>query len=600
MSYSKAGRNFSKIGFENFQLCARLEKEIRLNYLAAAFDYDGTLASDGRVFESTITALQKIKDSGRKLLMVSGRELEDLFRVFPQYEMFDLLVLENGALLYNPATKQERKLTEDASQDLINELKRRKVEPVNYGRCIISTWAPSHQETIEAIHALGLELQIIFNKGSVMILPSGCNKGTGLMEACKELGLSPHNVVGAGDAENDHAFLALCQVAVAVSNALPALKDRADVVTTADHGAGIEEMTEMLLKDEFAHYELKRQDLVLGQDASGEDVKFAALGKSILIAGPSGGGKSNATLGILDTLSKADYQFCLIDPEGDYEAFEKAVVLGDAKRAPRAEEVLQLLRNPDSNAIVNLLGLPLADRPGFFSALLPRLQDMRAEFGRPHWIVIDEAHHLLPAEWKPAKSLLPQEIDGLLMITVHPGLVSPEILQHIDIVLAISEQPEKTIEEFAKVVEKDIPTCDKVVLEPGQAIMWQPGVEAAEPKLVNLALSTIERRRHRRKYAEGELPEDRSFYFTGPHKLKLRAQNLITFRQLADGLDDETWLYHLERKEYSTWFKNMIKDDELAEVAEQCESAEKLSPKESRGRILDAIEERYTAPAETK
>ncbi len=573
-----------------------------MNYLAAAFDYDGTLASDGQVFESTVKSLQKIKDSGRKLLMVTGRELEDLFRVFPQYEMFDLLVVENGALLYNPATKTERKLAEDVSQDLIEELKRRKVHPVNFGRCIVSTWTPSVQETIDAIQTLGLELQIIFNKGSVMILPGGCNKGTGLTEALVELGLSPHNVVGAGDAENDHAFLSLCQVSVAVANALPSLKDRADIVTVADHGAGVEEMVEMLLKDEFASVKIDRHAIVLGEDAEGQEVSCPSLGTGILIAGPSGGGKSSATLGILDTLSQGDYQFVLIDPEGDYEAFDKAVVLGDAKRAPRAEEVLQLLKNPQANAIVNLLGLQLEDRPGFFSALLPRLQEMRADFGRPHWIVIDEAHHLLPKDWKPAKSLVPQELKGMILITVHPGLVSPEILQDIDIVLAISEQPEKTIQEFAAVLGKADPDVPNTVLEPGQSVMWQPKPDAPKaPKLVNLKLSSLERRRHRRKYAEGELPEDRSFYFTGPHKLNLRAQNLITFRQLAEGLDDETWLYHLERKEYSEWFKTMIKDDELAEVAEECEADDgKLSPQESRGRILEAIEQRYTAPAESK
>ena len=48
---------------------------------------------------------------------------------------------------------------------------------------------------------------MIFNKGAVMILPSGVNKATGLAAALEELGLSPHNVVGVGDAENDHAFL---------------------------------------------------------------------------------------------------------------------------------------------------------------------------------------------------------------------------------------------------------------------------------------------------------------------------------------------------------------------------------------------------------
>jgi HAD superfamily hydrolase (TIGR01484 family) len=92
---------------------------------------------------------------------------------------------------------------------------------------------------LEVIKALGLELQVIFNKGAVMVLPSGTNKATGLKAALKEVGLKPEEVVGVGDAENDHAFLELCGCAVAVGNALPAVKDRAHLVTEATHGAGV-------------------------------------------------------------------------------------------------------------------------------------------------------------------------------------------------------------------------------------------------------------------------------------------------------------------------------------------------------------------------
>lgn len=570
-----------------------------LKYLAAAFDYDGTLASDGRVFPSTVEALKRLKDSGRKVLMVTGRELDDLLRVFPEVEMFDLVVAENGALIYDPVTKKEQKLTEDCSQALLEALKKRDVKPINHGRCIISTWEPFHQATIDAIKELGLELQIIFNKGSVMVLPSGVNKGTGLIAACEHLGLSPHNVIGGGDAENDHAFMSLCQVAVAVSNALPAVKERADLVTKKDHGAGIEEMIDMLLKDEFAGCTMNRHDQLLGKNIHGEEVKFPALGTNILIAGPSGSGKSNATLGILDTLSESNYQFCLIDPEGDYEAFGNAVVLGDTKRAPSADEVMQLLKNPKSNAIVNLLGLKLEDRPAFFSSLFARLQEMRAEFGRPHYIVIDEVHHIFPKDWQPAESVVPQALKGLVMITVHPTTVSPVILKDLDYLLCIGSEPDETVRNLAKVAGYELPTVDKVELEKGQSLVWKPKAGNA-PEVVNLELSKIERRRHRRKYAEGYLGEERSFYFTGPHKLKLRAQNLITFSQLANGVDDDTWLYHLKRHEYSKWFKEIIKDEALAEVARNVEDSENISTEEGKQRVLDAIEERYTLPVESK
>ena len=78
---------------------------------------------------------------------------------------------------------------------------------------------------LEAIHELGLEWQIIFNKGAVMVLPPGVNKASGLAAALEALQLSPVNVVGIGDAENDHAFLSLCGCSVAVANALDAVKD---------------------------------------------------------------------------------------------------------------------------------------------------------------------------------------------------------------------------------------------------------------------------------------------------------------------------------------------------------------------------------------
>ena len=92
------------------------------------------------------------------------------------------------------------------------------------------------------------------------------------------------------------------------------------------------------------------------------------------------------------------------------------VGLGDRERAPTADEVLQVLAEPEEQVAVNLLGLPLADRPAFFEGLLPRLQELRARTGRPHWLVVDEAHHLLPAAWDAAMPVVPRELTGLLLL----------------------------------------------------------------------------------------------------------------------------------------------------------------------------------------
>src|SRR5205085_8832275 len=137
--------------------------------------------------------------------------------------------------------------------------------------------------------------------------------------------------------------------------------------------------------------------------------------------GPSGSGKSTAATSFLEQLAEHHYQFCIIDPEGDYEGLGIATTLGHAKRGPTAEEVLQMLKDPGKHVVVNLIGLPLADRPPFFLALLPRLQELRARTGRPHWLLVDEAHHLLPAAWEPGQLALPQEMKRVVFVTVHPG-----------------------------------------------------------------------------------------------------------------------------------------------------------------------------------
>jgi hydroxymethylpyrimidine pyrophosphatase-like HAD family hydrolase len=222
-----------------------------MRYLALATDYDGTLAHDGRVDRPTLAALERVRASGRKLLLVTGRELPDLAATFPHLELFDRVVAENGALLVDPAAKTERVLAEPPPPPFLDQLKRRGV-PISVGRSIVATWRPQATAVLEVIRDLGLEMQVIFNKDAVMVLPSGVNKASGLKAALKELGLSPHNVVGVGDAENDHAFLRTCGVAVAVANALPSLKAAADLVTDGARGAGVTQLIDRLLADDLA------------------------------------------------------------------------------------------------------------------------------------------------------------------------------------------------------------------------------------------------------------------------------------------------------------------------------------------------------------
>jgi HAD superfamily hydrolase (TIGR01484 family) len=567
-----------------------------MRYYAFACDYDGTLASHGRVDEDVVAALRRVKSSGRKLILVTGRELNNIMQLFPHLDLFDRVVVENGALLYRPDTREEKVLGEAPNSRLVELLHERGVSPLGVGRVIVATREPHEKIALETIHELGLELQVIFNEGAVMILPSGVNKASGLSAALSELHLSPHNAVGIGNAENDHAFLSKCECGVAVANALPILIERADFVTQGNDGTGVIELVDKLVDSDLVELEssLTRHELIIGTREDGEQIRIKPYGANVLVAGTSGSGKSTFATGFLERLIEHDYQFCIIDPEGDYQNFQGAMVLGEVTRAPLVDEVCDFLKKSMQNAVINLLGVAIDHRPAFFKELLPALLKLRLQIGRPHWIVIDEAHHVLPSDWAPASAAIPQELHGLMLITVHPDRVAPAILAPTDTVIAIGDSPAQTIQSFSKTIGHKVPKVSSDKLHPGEAIAWYRKARIKPVRFRSIPPQT-EHQRHIRKYAEGKLSDDNAFYFRGPHdKLKLRAQNLITFMELAQGVDDETWLYHLGQGDYSDWFRNVINDEELAQEAQKIEKMEDASPEKSRILIKTIIEARYT------
>jgi hydroxymethylpyrimidine pyrophosphatase-like HAD family hydrolase len=574
-----------------------------MRYHLLATDYDGTLATDGHVTPETLDALRAVLATGRRLVLVTGRDLDELLTVHPELEIFERVVAENGALLYRPATKEQRRLAEAPPPKFLAALRQRGVAPLTAGEVIVATREPHEATVLETIRDLGLELQVIFNKGAVMVLPAGVNKATGLMAALEELKISPHNVVGVGDAENDHSFLKLCERSAAVGGALPAVRDTADLVLRGEAGAGVQELAAALVDDDLAATRSPdRQKLKFGVDERGMPVTLEPYGGCILICGASASGKSTVARRVVESLQHLQYQLCIIDPEGDYEEQPGAVVVGKPDAEPRRDEVVQLLEDYGVNGVVCMTGVPISDRPPYFSALLSDLLQLRGRYGRPHWLIVDEAHHLFPAEWQVPKGLLPESLVNVLLVTVHPELLSLELHKRVTHLVAVGPTAPQLLREFAALrgvalTERALAVATAAPVEVGEVLLWS----AAEESCVRVRLDppSAEQRRHTRKYAVGQLPPDRSFYFRGPEgKLNLRAQNLLQFLEIAAGVDDDTWTYHFRRADYSRWFRDVIKDAELAAAATAVERDRFSSREAALAALRTAVESRYTLPAD--
>lgn len=216
-------------------------------YRALAADYDGTLAEAGRVSASTLDALRRLKARGRTLLLVTGRQLDDLQAAFPELDVCDLVVAENGALLFEPPEGPARTLAPPPPPELVEALRRRGVS-LSTGRAVIATVREYDQPVRDVLASFPIDLEPIYNKDALMILPRGVDKRSGLLAALGRLQLPAEHVVGVGDGENDLPLLQACGYAVAVANAVPALRESADLVTAGARGEGVQELVERLIR----------------------------------------------------------------------------------------------------------------------------------------------------------------------------------------------------------------------------------------------------------------------------------------------------------------------------------------------------------------
>jgi hypothetical protein len=404
--------------------------------------------------------------------------------------------------------------------------------------------------------------------------------------------------VAIGDAENDEAFLKLCGASAAVENALDIVKQNVDIVTRGARGAGVCELIDQILDNDLQRLRHRPgRGILIGADLTGNEVRIPVYGTRVLVTGEPAGGKSQLALTVLQQLTKQCYQVCVIDPEGDFQKVKEPVVLGTIDKPPAIEEILQVLEDPTKSCVISLFGTPLDEQPHVFAGILRALMEFRSRTGRPHWYLIDEAHYPLSAKWQPTEDLHLDELRSVMFITAFIDQLPETVLRGIDLFVAIGDDPAKHLEEYCDLIGEPTPDlAPPLDKQEHRAIAWwRPD---GKPAWIKRPAPPSDHERHAHGYLDGDMdPEDR-FYFRGPDgKLNLAAQNLRIFMQLGEGVDDKTWQHHLQKGDYARWFRDVLKDEELADRAESLSKNGKASARKTREELFDFIRKKYEQSA---
>ncbi|HVT09283.1 MAG TPA: HAD-IIB family hydrolase, partial [Polyangia bacterium] len=332
---------------------------------------------------------------------------------------------------------------------------------------------PHETEVMDAIRELGLELQVIFNKGAVMVLPSGVNKASGLEFALTDLGLSRHEVVGVGDGENDHAFLAHCELSVAVADAVPSLAEAADIVTRGGAGVGVVQLVDALIAEDARVLTPRRPRHQIPLGVRGDATSYAVPARdgTILCVGGDDAARSALLTHVLRRLADESYQSCVIDPAGvhgaDPTGKDASVILGVPDRAPTIAEVLAALAAPGRNVVVSLAALPPGEQPGFAAQLIAAVGELRERTGRPHFLVVDRAELV----W--TRDSLPDGVpEGMVVATAAPDRLPPRLLAAVSLVLSAGPGAAAGLAAAAAPLSRGAPDTREVDLSPGEALAW--------------------------------------------------------------------------------------------------------------------------------
>ena len=545
-------------------------------FRAVAVDFDGTLA-EGAVAPDTLAALAEARARGIRVILVTGRIMSELREVFPDVgDHLDGVVAENGGLLVTAAGVRD--LAASIAGAVSPGLSARGVAH-RCGEVLVACAAADESAALEVIRELGLDCQLVRNRSELMILPAGVTKGSGLLAALDEFGLSPHNALGVGDAENDHTLLDRCEIGVAVSNAVEAIRDRADLTLDLQDGEGVADLLRGPLLAGRVHLHPRRWEVSLGADASGERVGLPASQLNLAVWGGTGDGKSYMAGLICEQLIGLGYSLVVFDPEGDHVGLGELrgvlVTGGHDRRLADPAEVVRLLRHRDSSVVVDVSHLGPADQAAYAAGLASELEARRAATGLPQWVVIDEAHVPI-GRTGTALGVIDPATKGYLLSTWRPEDLSGDALAGIDAVIALgSRHPGDPVVELTAAVAGLPRAVIARMLDgpPGHAVLgWRahPGQAVA----FTVGSRHTPHLRHEHKYDRVGVEPGRRFYFRAEPNTPtgVVAANLLELEDELVRCERDVLRHHCPGHDFSRWIAGVFHQESLATVMAAAEA----------------------------
>ena len=572
-----------------------------MKFSTLALDYDGTIAVDG-VFDPDVRrAIGAARRRGVVVALVTGRRLDDLRRAAGDVSCFDVVVAENGGVLHFPASGRHVALGRPPRHAFIDELRRLGV-PFTLGETLVEMAATFAPTALEAVRKLEQPLVLAFNRGRLMLLPPAVSKSTGLRQALGELRLSIHNAVAIGDAENDHDLLDACEVGIAVAWGSPALRAVADVVIEGTHPSAVATCIDSLLRQpRLSAAQMGRRTLSLGHQHDGDPMTLAVRGRTILIAGEPGTGKSWLAGLVCEQLILQHYCVCIIDPEGDYRSLETlpgVIMLGGDDPPPSAREIIKALRHPDVSLIVDLSRMAHHQKAEYVRTLLPLLNTLRRRTGLPHKILLDEAHYYIGGEH--TGTLIDAELAGYILVSYRISGLAASIRETSDAVVLVTRETDPreatTILEMCR-PHKEAPMNAATLRDLSMseaALLPGPAESHGQVRRFQLAPRLTAHVRHRSKYLDVPVPHDQAFVFSDKSRPGPRARTLKEFMGLLAVLPAGRIEGHLERQDFSRWLSDVFRDMPLASHVRRLEARTGIDDaKDIVEGIVQSIRARY-------